>query len=287
MFGLKVSEIEKLARREIQLADRKRALTAAIDVAEREAGEAILEGAAEPELAKVIALKGQRDALVVAMRTLREKRSDAIRAQYREQAAALREVSRKKSVELDSAKSKLADLMRQVSETEGAPMIYVQDGLAPLAPITIPRTVTLEQEIATAQREADVFETKSVPAAGILDIEATSNAQALEALLQHPAEIPSLDAVERWLDGCQAAARQPFGDLPRRVYLVWGKDQVIDLDASYVFVNGLAERTVLQLPYKFVDHHQPSERRAAEKAAAEAAQTEHVDVASGTFKAVA
>lgn len=276
------SALQKIAARMIELQTRKQNLDASIDTAEREAGLAILDGDADAELSKVVRLKAERSALDVAIDSLRRQRTEAILAQFREEAAKLRETSRAKAKELADIEAKQEKLIGQISNLLGAKMIANVDPLQPNAQVTFPRTTTLATEIADLDRQADKLETQQVPASGRIDVTVTTDTEVLNAALEYPAEIPAIEVLASWLKGCEVASHRTFGDLSRRVVIAWN-DGVIDREASQIFVPAFARKWAA-----VTGHSVRSSASASEKAAiADATRTERVDVNSGTFRSAA
>ena len=68
----------------------------------------------------------------------------------------------------------------------------------------------------------------------LTDTTATSAEFAL-AVLKTEALCPTAEAIQQWYMDCERAAGQPFGDHPRRIYLVWANGE-IDYAKSYLSV---------------------------------------------------
>jgi hypothetical protein len=245
IFGQK-NELEKLATREMELSNQKRALVASLQLAEQSAGEALAAGEAEHELADVLKHRTKLSVLDLAVSSLRKRRPAVIAEQFAEQARGVRADAAEKKKQLAEIESKTSKLLRQLSAIEGvtySDAILSCEASGPNM-FFAPKSDTLRYEITQIEAKADSLESRAIPDRGEVDLEDVIDDQAvIAAALMHPSHGPTAESVQAFLMSCAKTNRLPeggFGNRPRRVRVQFFRGE-IDYAGSYVYVRELAK----------------------------------------------
>jgi hypothetical protein len=252
MLGIfKANELEKIAGREIELTNRKTAALAQLASARDAAGIAMVESDARVEIESVARLAAEVETATRAIELVRGRRPEAIAAENRKSAEAIRAEATTKKKEFDSLQSKTSKLFGEISKLEGVPydnwvLGYQPEGCVPFDSVLkrTPKSEALALEVQSLESKADALQAASVPPHGYVDIEITSDEDAVLATLKHRSAGPSAEMVKKWLTSCADHNRVPgrsFGDLPRRVRIEW-RDGAIDRNTSVVSVRALTRK---------------------------------------------
>jgi len=235
--------IDHWAQKELGLTRRKLELQNSLEAVEAEAGAALLDaeeadnGAGGSNYAgsldRLNRARAEVHALAAAIAMCRVRRVGAIKAARAAEAVALRKEASDKSREMSSIEAKTSKLLEQVADLEGCEY----------RPAGAPRSSILRDEVARLQRAAQDIEQAGIPDTGVVDVGdvdgVPGGAEVALAVAMFPAVGPSVERVLDWFSGCEASAvattHSGFGDLPRRVRIVWTAEEGIDVKQSYVF----------------------------------------------------
>lgn len=227
-------EVRRFGEKEVELVGKKRLRIHELSEAEQGAGLAYLEGGTS-SFDQVIRLRAELGVIESALKACRVQRLNAIASKFKVEAQQIRRQAGDKRAELAELEAKTSSLLEQLSALQGAP--FTAAGTS--------KSETLQNEIAGLERRARELESKTIPSAGVVDLqEITSSEQFTIAVLCFEAEGPTAEEIEGWMNACQAVALHrrggaEFADRPRRCRLIWS-DRKIDLSQSYVFVPSLS-----------------------------------------------
>jgi hypothetical protein len=251
IFGNTVT-IEQLATREIELIERKRGVIARLASAETAAGLAAVVGEAEGEIAAVMRIKTETAAVDLAIKTVRAQRGPVVLEANRKKISELRDQIATKTKERDSLNTKTRKVLDELGRLQGVPydmdLIDMQAGseLGIGNGCLQTKTDALTCEILALEAKVAALEGSSFPPNGEVDIETTDDLEAVRAVLNHPSDGPSMEAVQKWIADCARNGKglfpNGFGVAQRRIKLVW-RNGVI-LPESYIYVPGVTERFV-------------------------------------------
>jgi hypothetical protein len=259
------ADVERLHRAELDLHDRRVALTEQIATARTSAGAAALEAALSASSGggigdpshRVAALDAEIAATDAAITAARERRRLAILAVWAAEAAPLRERAARLRDEADARATRTGELLRQLEEWEGVRYVPaepsrpnvagdLQGGAPTVRIIPAPRTRQLQIEADDLERRAAALETRTVRDSG--HVEAESAAALIQAIrTADPLTIaPTLATVEAWATEAEAQqrariARQPSETQARCAVvlaLAW-RDGAIDARQSRAGVPAL------------------------------------------------
>lgn len=233
----KTNDLDRLARKELDLVARKRTKIVHMTDAETALGVLFLESDDEPDVSEIGRIAAEIAGLDRAIHVCSARRSDAILLEFHAEAQALtKEVSEKRR-ELEPHEAKSAELLRQLAVLEGVPYVPSTEAST--------KSSRMRVEIDQMERTARGLESKRVPEAGGIDLDQviTGESVALAAALSRT-QAPGVEQVFDWLARCEQSAREicpsGFENHPRRVYVMWTAGQ-IDTHQSYVFVQALAK----------------------------------------------
>ena len=251
------AEIERFATREIELfAQREVKLTDLVQ-AERQAGEAYLDGDPKASVGRAVRLKAETEALGRALDACHVRRLTAVEKQLAAKVAGLRQQAAGKRSELATLESKTARLLAQLGELEGG-IPYSRAILSaepsPDGGYHTPRSATLRSEAEGFDKQAAELESRGIEDHGSIDCEGTVK-DLIQAVLREGRAVPTVQAIQEWVAAVREAARTrgagPLLDSPpvelrllpsgpavtvgRRFRLVWRKG-AIDRERSNMFL---------------------------------------------------
>jgi hypothetical protein len=251
----KTNDLDRLARKELDLVARKRTKIVHMNDAETAIGNQFLDSDDEPDVSEIGRIAAEIAGIDRAIHVCSARRSDAILLEFHAEAQALtKEVSEKRR-ELEPHEAKSAELLRQLATLEEAPYV----------PSTKTKSSRMRAEIDQMERTARELESKPVPEAGGIDLDQVITGESVAlAAASSRTQAPGVEEVFDWLARCEQSAREicpsGFENHPRRVYVMWTAGQ-IDTHESYVYVQALA------------------------KVLLASDGTEYFDIVSGTFRA--
>ena len=231
----KTNDLDRLARKELDLVARKRTKIVHMTDAETAIGNQFLDSDDEPDVSEIGRIAAEIAGIDRAIHVCSARRSDAILLEFHAEAQALtKEVSEKRR-ELEPHEAKSAELLRQLATLEEAPYV----------PSTETKSSRMRAEIDQMERTARELESKPVPEAGGIDLDQVITGESVAlAAASSRTQAPGVEEVFDWLARCEQSAREirpsGFENHPRRVYLVWTAGQ-IDTHESYVYVQALAK----------------------------------------------
>jgi hypothetical protein len=282
-----VTELEKIAAKEIELCQRKQEKALALAEAEDAAGREFME-TGKSKIGRVLKLRAERDAIDSALKACRAARVDAIKSKIAAEAADLRRQIADKQRELADLEAKTRKHLTALSELEldggalytSAVLSLQHSGGDALTPLLLPKSQKLRAEIEGLERKANDLTRWTLPDSGSVNIEGTSINELLMAVLTHSSQVPSAEDVIKWHRLCEAESNKPFGDFTRRYQLQWKDGGQIDHAQSSVFVRDLAKKIEPRYTGINPEHAIPADQEFKPPSASS------FDVQSGTFKAV-
>lgn len=222
----------ELARLELEAFEKRAVKLEALRRAEATAGAAALLAAGDTAIAhaaEAIAKPAAEVRLIEAgIRGLREQRAAALATDLGRQAETLRsqaDQKRKQQADLAARGRKLLD---ELGRLEGVAF----ESLPPSA--GLPRSLSLLEEAAAAEREAARIETEGLPAAGEARAETIAGLLAAVTAQGDRLLYPEIGAIEDWAHGCEASLQRIAPTLmntPRTYRLAW-RSATIDVGTS-------------------------------------------------------
>jgi hypothetical protein len=280
------AELDKIGARELQLLAEREEKRAALSRAQEESALAFLD-TSKASIGRIVRLKTEVETIGDAIRGCRTRRRTALQNLLVARVSELRDDADRKEKQASAIEEKSGELLAALARLQGA-------SYAPEAETASER---LRREVNDARHRAAEMERNGVPNHGKVDVEVMGTPEVLAALLKHPGIVPPLEDVQRWAEACQASALKlrpdaEFGDLPRRVYLVWNRGE-IDQQQSYIFVRELGKQVVEHpalTKQRFLPDDRPGDHMPysgpSETVVVEPARTEvWYDTAQATFRA--
>ena len=234
--------IEKYAQKEIELIARLSAASQRIAQAETAAGTAYVDAdegqSTSVSVDEVLRVKAEVPLIESAIRTVRGRRLEAVRAKRQADAGELRKQAadlRADIARIDQKVRKHIESINALQETHVTVSVT-----APCEPTA--KSQLLEAQAAAIEQRAAALE-GDLPRHGKVTLDnVTSINPLIAAVLHHPTDSPLSQDVVQWAaDVERKAGRGSFGENLRRYTLVW-KDGRNDTTESYIQVHSLARR---------------------------------------------
>jgi len=228
--------IAALGAREIELVMTQRRKAKEVDLAEVEAGEALLDSeddrAAGAAVEKILRMKAEQVALAHAIDVLHKRRLEAVKTAWQAEVEGLRTQANEVQREIDALHSQTAPLLKQLAELEGVKV----DELVLSGPLRSGVLQTrLESEFPV---RIVIAERRTLSNSGLIETEGIGLEPLFNALARYEGGVPSFASVLDWAAAVQRRAPE-FGELSRTFHFVW-LDGEIDARESWIFCESLA-----------------------------------------------
>jgi len=233
--------IEKYAQKEIELIARLSAASQRIAQAETAAGTAYVDAdegqSTSVSVDEVLRAKAEVPLIESAIRTVRGRRLEAVRAKRQADAGELRKQAADLRAEIARIEQKVRKHVEAINALQET---LVSVSAAPAQPIA--KSHLLETQAMAIEARAAALDSE-LPRHGSVTLDnVTSIDPLIAAVLHHPTDSPLSQDVVQWAaDVERKAGRGSFGENLRRYTLVW-KDGRIDTTESYIQVHSLARR---------------------------------------------
>jgi FtsZ-binding cell division protein ZapB len=245
------AQIQSLAARENELIEEKRTLGVALEQLELEAGDRFLEGGhPEKNVAQVLQVKSQIEAVGRAIKTCRQRRMEAVGTAYQTEAEELKKRAQTLRDEAQRIKQATEPLLRKLSEIEGveftrAILLSQRDANwlphpiygkpvdecgpeeaqrnSPYGGYLTPKSAALEAEAARIEQIAASVELTKIRVSGSITVDSLQ--AVLDAIaLRTDQLLPAQDSLEAWfatIEAKIAKERPELGGHMRRSTIVW------------------------------------------------------------------
>jgi hypothetical protein len=237
------SDLEKLARREIELDAQRRVVSADVVAADGAvATKLISSDDVTEEVKKLEGLRSRVRDFESAIAAIRRRRVEVIRDGYLAHAGELRAIAQGKKHDLETLEGQTSKLLASLSQLEEVPFTpkILSFETRDHTGAYLPKSQKIRSEISKLEADASQLERKSVPVDGHVDIDNQVDGESLRlAVLLHGSISPSLEAIDAWLVDCLKGRNTELGTRPRRFSLAW-RGGVIDREGSFIFVRTLA-----------------------------------------------